>query len=168
MQVLTYSSSTLDTKLKILVYEFGFHPRTIAKHPSLIGYSTELRMRPRVLKLKELLRLAQGRRKLTKSKAKVVASDNSKSERQLPRKKLSQGSPETAISQLNDLGPEEWLTKEEVGKVEEQGDLPESGVPGIREDASLLTYVFALTDKDFEKVLRRHEKRIARHGRRAS
>lgn len=171
---MTYSPRTLHTKLAALREDFGFTPEYITNNPSLIGYSTERRVRPRVQRLRELLGAFQEGRSLAKPSAAARPLHDTDTTVGLgePRRlgpQLSSGREQPAHG-TNGAGVSEEaagrnilatgsLARAGPGRGANQGKVPDSGVPGITEDAVVMAYMLAMSDEKFELVLERFQRR---------
>lgn len=169
LQALTYSPKTLHIKLLALRNDFGISPQMIATNPSLIGYSTEGRVRPRVHRLRALLgAFKEGRRMLRPSPMAAPPSEADKTKRKGCPKKLgskpSANGDEGADGQKQAPGHSIWTPGRLAGFGRESnaGKFPDSGVPGISEDAVVMAYMLAVSDEQFEHILNRYERRSTR------
>lgn len=142
----------------------------IAANPSLIGYSTEGRVRPRVHRLRALLGAFKDGRPMVKlSSAASPPSEVDKTKRKGRPKKLGSkpsGNGTGAESQKQDAGHGIWTPGRLAGFGRESnaGKFPESGVTGISEDAVVMAYMLAVSDEQFEYILDRYERRSMRQG----
>lgn len=174
LQALTYSPRTLNSKLAALRQDFGFTPQNIANNPSLIGYSTEHRIRPRVQRLRELLGAFKEGRPLAKPPPPAPREIGTTKQRGPPKKLRQPASsagdqPANGANELKDLWSTGSLTQVGLGRESNAGKMPESGVTGINNDAVVMAYMLAVSDEKFESILSRYQRRsLQRGGRKAA
>ena len=102
-----------------------------------------------------------------RSAAAVIESDTTAPKSGGRRKKLGQGPVEEAGdaqgSSPDDLWSDRSLEASGLGDLVKSGRPPASGVPGISEGEIVLTYIFQMSDKGFEKLVTQHERRTAKN-----